>query len=227
MLLGLERVTAPEFAELQRCVHAWQTGWGLTLTTCFRLEDPRDAFVLIAERTYTEALTHLHECLRTHFPDHVIVARSYVQGAHLPLFTLDEAGFERLRRVENRTAAIVREARAGRRSPLLPERPPGQSAVAAWRERNHVVPSGQGTYLLCDACGETTERHATDDELWTQVQQGGWRVYRAQNVCFCPTCLQNGNAAPLERLVMKIGAPPSLPLGATIKSPTRGSALES
>ena len=204
MLVGLEQVSEPDFARLQACVREWRVLWGLTLTHCLRLEDERDAFVLIAERTYREALDHLEECLRVAFPEQVIVAHAYVQGAHLPVFTMDEAGFELMQRMQRRTAHIVQDARAGKPSPLLPPRRSDQAGVAAWRERNHVIPSGRGTYLLCDACGDSTERQTTEDEAWSFASTKGWRLYREWNVCFCERCVQNGNAQVLERLLFKL-----------------------
>lgn len=204
MLLGLERVSGAEFARLEACVRDWRGVWGLTLTHCLRLEDGQDAFVLIAERTYREALDHLEERLRAAFPEHVLVAHAYVQGVHLPVYTLDEAGWERMQRLQARTARIVEEARSGRPSPLLPPR--RLAGVAAWRERNHVFPPGQGLYLLCDACGDSTARQASEDEAWEAAERQGWRLYRELNVCLCARCLQNGNAQALERVLFKVEA---------------------
>lgn len=174
MLVGLEQVSEPDFARLQACVREWRVLWGLTLTHCLRLEDERDAFVLIAERTYREALDHLEECLRAVFPEHVIVAHAYVQGAHLPVYTMDEAGFELMQRMQRRTAHIVQDARAGKPSPLLPPRRPEQEGVAAWRERNHVIPSRRGKYLLCDACGDSKVSWPCDTSSRRRVGDAGY-----------------------------------------------------
>lgn len=206
MLLGLERVSEPDFVRLQACVREWRVLWGLTLTHCLRLEDERVAFVLIAERTYREALDHLEDWLRAAFPDHVIVGHAYVQGVHLPVYTMDQAGLELMRRIQSRTACIVEDARAGKASSLLSSVSSHLDGVAAWRTRNHVRPQGQGMYLLCDACGESTARQTNEKKAWEVAGAKGWRLYRDLDVCICERCVQSGNARALERVLCRLEA---------------------
>jgi len=194
ILVGVERISASEFVRLEACVQSWRHGWGLSLTTCLRMGSGQDAFVLIAERTYHEALEHLEICLRAVFPQHVIVLHPYVQGYHLPVYTMDRVGMEQLERHRQRVHAITEAAQRGDPSPLLPVKRGGLSEVAAWREWNHVLPDGKGSYLICDACGECTARQDSEDEAWQIAERQDWQVIREHGVCFCVRCVQNGNA---------------------------------
>lgn len=194
ILVGIEQISASEFVRLEACIQTWRQGWGLTLTTCLRMGSGRDAFVLIAERTYHEALEHLESCLRTVFPQHVIVLHPYVQGYHLPVYTMDGVGMEQMDRHRQRVHKITAAAYAGQPSPLLPVKHQGLSEVANWREWNHVLPAGKGSYLICDACGESTARQDTEDAAWQAAEQQGWQVVRESSLCFCVRCIQNGNA---------------------------------
>lgn len=203
MLLGLEQLSDPDFIRLQAWVKEWRVLWGLTLTCCLRLEDDHDAFVLIAERTNCEALYHLEEGLRAAFPHHVLMTQAYVQGVDLPISTLDPVGVERMERMHARSAAITSAARSGKRSPFLMPNP-SRGAVATWRRGTHSRPLGQGVYLVCDACGDSTARQTTEDEVWEVARGNGWRVQRDLDVCICQTCVQNGNAYALERLLVAL-----------------------
>ena len=119
---------------------------------------------------------------------------------------MDQAGLELMRRMQSRTACIVEDARAGKTSPLLPSVSSHLDGVAAWRTRNHVRPQGQGVYLLCDACGESTARQANEEEAWEVAGTKGWRVYRDLDVCICERCVQSGNARALERVLCRLEA---------------------
>lgn len=200
MLVGIERVSDPEFLGLQACVERWRRCWGLSLTHCLRLEDGPDAFILVVEQTEHEALNHLEELLRALLPGHVIVPRAYVQGHHYPVYTLDEAGFEQMQRHQQRLDALTQAARAGHGRPLLPAKDDTLTGVAAWRNWNHLRPAGKGLYLICDACGLNTARHASEEAAWQAAQTQGWAVDPERGVCYCAECVANGNATAAEHL---------------------------
>lgn len=199
LVVGVERVEATQLQHLRGCVAAWRAAWGIHLAVCLRLEDDVDAFVVVLEPTLHAAQRHLEDLLRETFPEHVIVPRAYVQGFRLPLYALGVRGLEQMERERSRVQRIERDARAGRLSPLLPPRSPGASGVAAWRTWGHARPPGQGSYLICDTCGESTGRHPTVEQAWAAAHQDGWRLWREAGLSYCLRCVENGNAGAAER----------------------------